>query len=383
LNAITQHFKEYWSIWIWSLFLFCAIPATLFIMESTEKKRYQAALRQSILEQLSTARARLEGEFNTELSLSNSIITEIVTNTDISKERFFKITHHFMKSAKHIRNIGLAKNTILSYVYPEKGNENVIGLDYTKIPLQWPAVERAIRTQQIVVAGPLKLVQGGVGIIGRTPIYVDSENKTNMEETYFGILSVVLDIPSLYKAAGIDKLSSLYNIAIRGKDGKGADGEIFFGSENVFFQNPVLIDVTLPGGKWQMAAIPSEGWTPGSELIVRYRLLAIAIIVVISSLLYIQSRGITRRKTIEQEREALIEKLQSSLAEIKTLSGLLPICSHCKKIRDDRGYWNTLEKYIHDHSDATFSHGICQECSDKIYGDEDWYIKMKKKKSGN
>lgn len=145
----------------------------------------------------------------------------------------------------------------------------------------------------------------------------------------------------------------------------------------------MLIDVTLPGGKWQMAAIPSEGWTPGSELIVRYRLLAIAIIVVISSLLYIQSRGITRRKTIEQEREALIEKLQSSLAEIKTLSGLLPICSHCKKIRDDRGYWNTLEKYIHDHSDATFSHGICQECSDKIYGDEDWYIKMKKKKSGN
>ena len=63
------------------------------------------------------------------------------------------------------------------------------------------------------------------------------------------------------------------------------------------------------------------------------------------------------------------------------MRGLLPICSHCKKIRDDKGYWNQIEGYIQTHSEAKFSHGMCPECSDELYGKEDWYIEMKKEKS--
>ena len=81
----------------------------------------------------------------------------------------------------------------------------------------------------------------------------------------------------------------------------------------------------------------------------------------------------------EEEREKLINELQKALENIKTLSGLIPICSSCKKIRDDQGYWNILESYIQKHSNAQFSHSICPECSDKLYGNEDWYIEMKKK----
>lgn len=84
------------------------------------------------------------------------------------------------------------------------------------------------------------------------------------------------------------------------------------------------------------------------------------------------------RRHADQEKEKLIQKLQNALNEINTLSGLIPICSSCKKIRDDEGYWNILETYIQKHSDALFSHSICPECSDKFYGDEDWYIEMKK-----
>ena len=65
------------------------------------------------------------------------------------------------------------------------------------------------------------------------------------------------------------------------------------------------------------------------------------------------------------------EKLEKALSEVKTLSGLLPICSHCKKIRDDKGYWNQIEVYIHEHTDAKFSHGICRECIKKYYSDLD------------
>jgi len=79
------------------------------------------------------------------------------------------------------------------------------------------------------------------------------------------------------------------------------------------------------------------------------------------------NRDITKRKRAEQEREKVVEKLQAALAEVKTLSGLLPICASCKKIRDDQGYWTQLEAYIRDHSEAEFSHSICPECARKVY----------------
>jgi len=80
----------------------------------------------------------------------------------------------------------------------------------------------------------------------------------------------------------------------------------------------------------------------------------------------------------EENREKLISELQKALSEVKTLKGFLPICSSCKKIRDDKGYWNRIESYISKHSEAEFTHGMCPECNDKFYGNEAWYIKLNK-----
>lgn len=80
---------------------------------------------------------------------------------------------------------------------------------------------------------------------------------------------------------------------------------------------------------------------------------------------------ITERKMAEEERNRLILELQSALAKVKTLSGLLPICASCKKIRDDKGYWNQIESYIIDHSEADFSHCICPDCAKKLYPEFD------------
>jgi PAS domain S-box-containing protein len=78
---------------------------------------------------------------------------------------------------------------------------------------------------------------------------------------------------------------------------------------------------------------------------------------------------ITERKRAEKERERLIRELQDTLAKVKQLSGMLPICSSCKKIRNDKGYWSQVEVYIRDNSEAEFTHGICPECMKKLYPD--------------
>ncbi len=89
-------------------------------------------------------------------------------------------------------------------------------------------------------------------------------------------------------------------------------------------------------------------------------------------------RDMTQRKQMEIKQAQLIADLNQALGEVNILHGLLPICASCKKIRDDKGYWNQIESYIQKHSKAQFSLSMCPECSDKLYGTEKWYIEMKK-----
>lgn len=79
------------------------------------------------------------------------------------------------------------------------------------------------------------------------------------------------------------------------------------------------------------------------------------------------SFDITERKAAEQERERLVSELREALAQVKTLSGFLPICASCKNIRDDTGYWQQIESYLSEHSDVEFTHGICPDCVAKLY----------------
>ncbi|WP_319521510.1 PAS domain-containing protein [uncultured Desulfosarcina sp.] len=84
-------------------------------------------------------------------------------------------------------------------------------------------------------------------------------------------------------------------------------------------------------------------------------------------LVFCVCRDITERKRSEEERKQLIQELQAALAEVKTLRGIIPICTQCKKIRDDDGYWQRVEQYIEERSDVLFTHGICEECAKKLY----------------
>ena len=78
------------------------------------------------------------------------------------------------------------------------------------------------------------------------------------------------------------------------------------------------------------------------------------------------TRDITARKRMEVERERLIQSLTQALADVKQLSGMLPICSSCKKVRDDHGYWSQIETYLSEHTEATFTHGVCPDCAQRF-----------------
>jgi len=79
------------------------------------------------------------------------------------------------------------------------------------------------------------------------------------------------------------------------------------------------------------------------------------------------AKDISERKKKEEALKELISSLQKAIEEIKTLKGIVPICCHCKKIRDDEGYWEQVEAYVSKHTEAQFSHGICPDCIKKLY----------------
>jgi hypothetical protein len=109
-----------------------------------------------------------------------------------------------------------------------------------------------------------------------------------------------------------------------------------------------------------------ERWLRISFVIVIF--LALSVLILSALNVVKGKRRLIERKRTEDEREELIGKLQEALATVRTLSGLLPICSSCKKIRDDQGHWNQLETYLLEHSEAEFTHGSCPDCLKSLYG---------------
>ncbi len=92
---------------------------------------------------------------------------------------------------------------------------------------------------------------------------------------------------------------------------------------------------------------------------------------------------ITARKNTEIALKEKNIELEKMLLEIKTLRGLIPICSICKKIRNDEGYWQDIERFFVENTELEFSHGLCLQCSDELYGEEEWYKVGRKKKKRN
>lgn len=238
----------------------------LFVVWGFERAEYQRFLEQQradVLNQLSTVRARLEASLNQRLFLTRGLLAYVSTlNSDITQSEFASLSSVLVEKQKGIEFLGLYKNNIVTHLYPLAGNEAAIGFNPMSIPEEREAIERAIQSRQTVFAGPLTLEpKKNLGFISRTPIFLTPLNQPAQSGRYWGLVGIGFDQNTLFQEAGLLNPSSKLQYAIRGKDGLGATGELFFGEADVFEKNPIISQVTLPNGSWQLAAIPSQGWS--------------------------------------------------------------------------------------------------------------------------
>ena len=286
------------------------------LIDHSEQQRFQQQNRAAVLNQLSTVRARIEGKLNQKLFITQGLFAYVsAINPNLNQQEFESLAKVMAAQQPNIAGISLYKNNVITHLYPLKGNEKAIGYNPMKIPGEREAFQKAIDTRKTVVAGPVIGIASGVPtFISRTPIFLTPPNAAPASGSYWGMVAVGFDQNPLLQEAGLLDPDANLQYAIRGKDGLGADGEIFFGDAKIFQGEPVTLEVTLPNGSWQLAAIPVRGWAKSDPISQWFWLGGGLLAVLAGGLVFILvSAPAQLRKVVERATAALRESEEALL----------------------------------------------------------------------
>ncbi len=245
------------------------VAGSALFADAQNRALQEQQLHAQVARQVSVLRARLEGNINGNLQLVRGLVATLATEPAMTQARWSRLAGEKFRQHSPLRNIAGAPDYKVSLIYPDAGNAASLGLDYTTNEAQRAMAFRARDSGQLVLAGPVSLMQGGQGFIGRFPVFVGDE----APYAFWGIVSAVVDAERLYRDSGLLDSQHGLDIALRGEDGAGGAGSVFFGSEAVLDDQPVIADVQLPGGTWQILARPQQGWAAALRDPTLFRLL--------------------------------------------------------------------------------------------------------------
>ena len=312
--------------------------------------------RDAVLDQVSLIRAKLEGNINRDIALVRGFVSAIAVEPDLEQARFAEIGETLIDDRSEIRNFAGAPRLVVSLVYPLQGNEKAIGLDYRANAEQREGALRARDRDELVLVGPVDLVQGGRGAIARFPVFT---TRRGAGKTFWGLLSAVIDVDKLYGDSGLLGADLGIDVAITHNDGPRSSSAPFFGDEKVTSDRPVVVDVSFPSGAWRIAATPKGGWGSPPN---RWRLWLV--VAVAGFIVVVPTWLIGRLFDDRRDRQA---KLRAREGELERLSRRLGLALESSKVGvweldiktralvwDDR--MNELYDYPQDNGTRTYSH---------------------------
>ncbi|HAW94531.1 MULTISPECIES: ATP-binding protein [unclassified Arsukibacterium] len=274
--------------WHWLLLVVLA-GVSLLATEILVEHEQQLIRSQQLRHEVASAgqlKAMLESELNIPLYLTVGLASYVKASDGmVDKAELDILLPGLVEQAKHIRNIGVAPDNRLQYIYPLAGNERAINLYYPDLPDQWPAVAETIRSGQARLIGPIRLVQGGQAFIYRLPIFIP-------DDTYWGILSTVINIETIWSLLADKAAEQNVTIALRAKTpGQNEYGNSFFGEPELFYDDSLLLNLAIRGADWQMA-IRATGPVLNRGLLLRVSLYAgtLCLLILLAWLFYSRQR---------------------------------------------------------------------------------------------
>ncbi|WP_168174091.1 diguanylate cyclase [Salinivibrio sp. YCSC6] len=219
-----------------------------YIIEQVIKEEQEDINRKAAL-----IRSRIEAAIFRDTYLADSLATVVAIDPEFAMASWDDVAGKLLTKASYVRNVGLAPNDVISHVYPLKGNEAAIGLDFRARPEQYRTVLRARNLADVYIAGPVDLVQGGQAIIARFPIFLSPIDKSS----YWGGVSVVINYTKLFEESGLFNLAGA-SVAIKNTETL----DYFYGSQDTFFNADFVVPISLPNGEWTLAAQYTIEQTP-------------------------------------------------------------------------------------------------------------------------
>lgn len=193
----------------------------------------------------SELRARVDRELNVVINLTQAFVAYLETKQGrVDAAEVNALLKRLYSKTNHLHNFAVAVGYRVAYVYPLEGNEPVLGIDYRTYDQQWPTIERAIANRTSVLAGPVPLVQGGLSIIYRVPVFIDGQ--------YWGLVSSVIDARALFQAVGDSERA----YAIRSSD--SAQGMVWGDASLFNDEHSITVNASMPAVEWQYAVHPVE-----------------------------------------------------------------------------------------------------------------------------
>ena len=234
-------------------------PGSWVVLHS-ERARFAAAQRAHTQLVLAEAKLALEASLTARLATLRALAAFAASRPEVAEQEFAVFAQGLAASLPDIRSIQLARNFVVSHLYPESRNGGILGLDLlARLPqAQHAALERAVAANALVLDGPVPLLQGGVGLIIRSPVLVP--HGADQPFDTWGLATVILDADVFFAQA--TPPDSGIRLAIRTNEEPDRKDRLLFGHAAVFNDAPALLDMETPGGIWQLAATPGQGWTP-------------------------------------------------------------------------------------------------------------------------
>jgi diguanylate cyclase (GGDEF)-like protein/PAS domain S-box-containing protein len=280
----------------------------VWVLDGNERQLNVQKQRVEVIEKLSVLQAKLASGLTSTISAARVLAVTFATHPGIDKEEFIRLAAEVNASNASIRNIVLVRDTRVDYVYPLQGNEKIVGADYRALPAQWPVYQRMMLDRTIQVAGPLTLVQGGVGLIVRIPVYLPEDarpaaNKRNAG-TFLGSIGMVVNYENLLADIGLSQIQRDIKIAIRGRDAMGSKGEVFLGDPAMFKDGAIMQQIALPGGAWEIVAEPASDRQATSRVGSVIEALGLVLSLVVAILSY---QWLLRNRLREENERKLID----------------------------------------------------------------------------
>jgi diguanylate cyclase (GGDEF)-like protein/PAS domain S-box-containing protein len=290
-----------------------AVLIAVFLADVQKRRLEEEYLRSFTTEQLGLLRARLQGNIQGDINLVQGLVATLSTEPDMSPGRFADLASRIFRQDTQLRSLAIAPDFVVSLVYPLKGNERSLGLDYRKNERQRAAAMQVKARDRLVVTGPVDLVQGGRGVIARYPIHAGRDN------TFVGIASAVIDLDKLLESSGL-KVPLKIAVSLSSRPHDGGESTTFFNTAAPIDADPVVMTIDIGHEVWTMSAAPIGGWQQPSADLGLFRaglaLLAVIIVVPIFWVGYLMKdrhRHILTLQEREDQLETVSQRLQLAL----------------------------------------------------------------------